>query len=203
MPNKTMATSPLRYFVLYKPFQVMCQFSAEGEKRTLKDLGNFPSDVYPVGRLDYDSEGLLILTNDKSLNKRLLDPKNRHQRTYLVQVEGAPEQKDVEIVKNGITITVNKKKYHTLPANAKVFTDVPELPERIPPIRFRKSVPDTWMELVLHEGKNRQVRKMTAALGFPTLRLVRHSIGNVRLNGLQPGESIEWTKHELYAALFS
>ena len=180
----------------------MSQFSREGEKQTLADLHPFPKDVYPVGRLDYESEGLLILTNDKAFNHKLLDPAHGHQRTYLVQVEGAPEESNVEILRSGITIKVNGKPYRTKPARVEILTTSPDLPPRFPPIRFRKNVADTWLRITLTEGKNRQVRKMTAAAGFPTLRLVREQIENLTVANMASGDVREMDKNEMYEQVF-
>lgn len=192
-----------RYYSIYKPFGMLSQFSPEGDKATLKDLGaNFPTDVYPVGRLDADSEGLLLLTNDKSLNHRLLSPKFKHWRTYWAQVEGIPSDEALLQLSSGVDIKINKKIYHTLPAKASLLEVPSNLPERNPPIRFRKSVPDTWISLSLIEGKNRQVRKMTAAVGHPTLRLIRHSIEGISLGELAPGEVMEWRRDTLQRKLF-
>ncbi len=167
---------------------MLCQFSQDGDKPTLKELGNFKRDVYPVGRLDTDSEGLLILSNDKRLNSALLDPKNKHSRTYLLQVEGEITQEAIASLETGVEIRINKKVHLTLPAKARKLGEIPELPERIPPIRLRESVPTSWLELSLHEGKNRQVRRMTAKVGFPTLRLVRWKIEDLSLEGMLSGD---------------
>lgn len=187
----------LRYFVIYKPFGILSQFS--GEKDTLQSLGEFPSDVYPVGRLDKDSEGLLIITNDKQLNHYLLDPKFGHKRTYWVQVEGQVDEKALASLRQGIPIKVNGKTHITAETEA-AFIDDPDaiLPERDPPIRYRKNVPDSWISLTLKEGKNRQVRKMTAGVGFPTLRLVRWSIGDLDVNGFGVGEIREFDQQSIY-----
>jgi 23S rRNA pseudouridine2457 synthase len=173
----------LKYYAIYKPFQVLSQFSESEGKLTLKDFLNLPSDIYPVGRLDYDSEGLLILTNDNQFKTHLLDPNNQHERTYLVQVEGVPSESDIEKLRNSLLININGLKYRTKPARAQIIPES-DLPPRNPPIRFRKNIPTTWIKLTLTEGKNRQVRKMTAAIGFPTLRLVRYSIGKLNLEYL-------------------
>lgn len=177
------------------------QFSDDQGRPTLGQLHNFPKDVYPVGRLDMDSEGLLILTNDKKMNSRLLNPKNEHSRIYWAQVEGEIDQEALSELEKGVTIRINKKDYKTLPAKAKIL-ETPNLPERNPPIRFRKSVPDSWLELTLIEGKNRQVRKMTASVGFPTLRLVRAGISELKLGNMQPGEVKELGKGDIYPKLF-
>lgn len=179
----------LRYIIFYKPFQVLSQFSKEGEKKTLADFfHDFPKDVYPVGRLDYDSEGLLLLTNDKQLTYRLLEPKFKHSRTYWVQVEGLITEDAVAQLEKGVVINVNGKQYKTAPASATIFSEGPKVPERNPPIRYRKEIPTSWISLTLTEGKNRQVRKMTAAVGFPTLRLIRYSIGGITIEGLDVSE---------------
>jgi 23S rRNA pseudouridine2457 synthase len=192
----------LRYFVIYKPFNMLSQFTPEGEHLTLKDLDfTFPKDVYPVGRLDADSEGLLLLTNDTAINKQLLDPKNQHPRTYLVQVEGAIDTKAIKMLESGLEINNNGKIYKTQPAKAKIIDIEPLLTPRVPPVRFRKTVPTSWIELTLIEGKNRQVRKMTAKAGFPTLRLLRIAIGNIRLDNMQPGEVKEIDKETVYKIL--
>lgn len=179
-----------RYFVLYKPYGVLSQFTPETPGQlTLADVGfDFPKDVYPVGRLDADSEGLLLLTNDKQLTDRLLHPKRGHQRTYWVQVEGIPDEGALDQLEKGVWISINGKPYHTAPARVKKLFPPPELPERRPPVRFRKTVPDCWLEIRLTEGKNRQVRRMCAAVGFPVLRLVRAAIGAVELGAMQVGE---------------
>lgn len=179
----------LQYYIFYKPFQVLSQFSKEGEKAILADyLKNISSDIYPVGRLDYDSEGLLLLTNDKPLTHQLLDPSFAHERTYWVQVEGAIDDEAIKKLQAGVMINVNGKMYKTQPAIAKIFEQAPEVPERNPPIRFRKNIPTSWLSLTLTEGKNRQVRKMTAAVGYPTLRLIRYSIGEITIATLEPGK---------------
>ncbi|MBL7803625.1 MAG: pseudouridine synthase [Saprospiraceae bacterium] len=179
-----------RYFLLYKPFGMLSQFSRETpEQRTLADLDVvFPKDVYPVGRLDADSEGLLLLTNDKSLNARLLNPRFEHPRTYWAQVEGVPDEAALEKLRAGVTIRIDGKPFQTRPAKVEVLAVQPELPERHPPVRFRKTVPDAWLELTLVEGKNRQVRRMCAAVGLPVLRLVRVAIGDILRGDMQPGE---------------
>lgn len=176
------------YYFIYKPFGVLSQFSRpEPHHKTLADYFDVPKDVYPVGRLDKDSEGLLLLTNDNRLNQRLLNPQHKLPKTYWVQVEGAPTDADLAPLRTGVSIKLKNGPYQTLPAQAKVLHPRPEVPDRVPPVRYRKTVPDTWLELILHEGKNRQVRKMTAAIGFPTLRLIRMGLGNYRLPQLEPG----------------
>lgn len=182
------------YYLIYKPYLMMSQFSREGDKATLADLDfRFPSDVYPVGRLDADSEGLLLLTSDKQLNHRLLNPKFQHDRTYYVQVDGALTADACAQLSAGVTISVDGKPYHTRPADARPLVE-PALPERVPPIRYRAAIPTSWLSIRLHEGKNRQVRRMTAAVGFPTLRLVRWAIEDLTAEGMQPGDvrQLDW-----------
>jgi len=195
-------TGSLRYYIVYKPFGTISQFSKDGDKPTLASLGSFPNDVYPVGRLDADSEGLLILTNDTELNNRLLNPKFKHQRTYLSQVEGVATVEAINNLSQGVDITIDGKLYRTLSANAKVLDQEPTVCERDPPIRYRKTIPTSWIELTLHEGKNRQVRKMTAAVGFPTLRLIRIAIENITIGTMKPGDVIEIEKDKIYQLLF-
>jgi 23S rRNA pseudouridine2457 synthase len=191
-----------RYFLIYKPFGMMSQFSKEGDKPTLADLPfQFPKDIYPVGRLDADSEGLLLLTNDSFLNNRLLNPKFKHQRTYFVQVEGQISTEAIQKLQTGVTISIDGKPHTTLPAKVQFLVNEPQLPERNPPIRFRQNIPTSWISLTLHEGKNRQVRRMTAAVGFPTLRLVRWAIEDVKLGTIQPAEVVEVEKEWLFMKL--
>lgn len=178
-----------RYLLFYKPFQVLCQFTdgtGDGKsiarRRTLADF--IPAEhVYPAGRLDFDSEGLLLLTDDGALQHRFTDPRFGHTRTYWVQVEGAPASSALRPLETGVTI----QGYRTQPAQARIIAE-PDLPPRDPPIRYRKSIPTSWIELTLREGRNRQVRRMTGAVGLPTLRLVRVAFDRIRIDGLAPGE---------------
>jgi 23S rRNA pseudouridine2457 synthase len=180
------------YYLFYKPFQVLTRFSAEGDKKTLADfLKGIKKDVYPVGRLDYDSEGLLLLTNDKQLNHQLLNPLFIHEREYWAQVEGIPGEQALQVLSHGTLITVDGKPYRTKPAKATWMQVPPVVPERYPPIRFRQHIPTSWLSLTLIEGKNRQVRKMTASVNLPTLRLIRQRIGAVTLDKMQPGDLIK------------
>ena len=182
---------PFRYYVLHKPFDVLTQFTDQAGRATLKDF--FPhSGVYPVGRLDRDSEGLLLLTDDGPLAHRLTDPRYEHPRTYLAQVERIPDDSALEPLRRGLAL----KDGWTRPAEAELLAEPPALPERSVPIRFRKNVPTAWIRLVLREGRNRQVRRMTAAIGHPTLRLVRVAIGPVLLGDLAPGAWRELTPQE-------
>ena len=167
-----------------KPFNVLCQFTDRSEpaRRTLAEFG-LPANVYAAGRLDYDSEGLLLLTDDGDLAHRLTDPRHKQPKTYWVQVEGSPDESHLTALRNGVDLNDGC----SLPANATFIEPPPSLWPRDPPVRFRKTVPDAWLELTIAEGRNRQVRRMTAAVGLPTLRLVRVAIGDWRLEDLQPG----------------
>ena len=191
-----------RYFIIYKPYQVLSQFTSEEGKQTLKAFFHVPSDVCPVGRLDYDSEGLLILTNDASLNHRLLNPSFAHEREYWVQVEGDIHENAINTLQSGVTININGEQYRTRTCKATRFTNTPAVSDRNFLIRFRKEIPASWIKLVLTEGKNRQVRKMTAQTGFPTLRLIRYRIEGITLAGLLPGEMREMNKNDIYTHLF-
>lgn len=191
-----------RYFIIYKPFRVLSQFTSEPGKKSLADVFDVPKDVYPAGRLDYDSEGLLILTNDTRLNHLLLNPKHKHEREYWVQAEGLITQQALNNLRTGVTISADGKEYKTLPCKASAFDEPPEVTERKPPIRCRKNIPVSWLSLTLTEGKNRQVRRMTAKVGFPTLRLIRYRIEKITLQGLVPGDIKEMSKQEMYKMLF-
>ncbi len=166
-----------------KPFGVLSQFTTDGSpNRTLAEFG-FPPHVYPLGRLDADSEGLLLLSDEAGLNDRLLDPSRGHSRTYWAQIERVPSPAALEILSQGVLIQGRR----TLPAKVWQLDPQPDVPPRIPPIRFRKSVPEFWIGLELCEGKNRQVRRMTAAIGHATLRLIRMRIGSYELGNLAAG----------------
>jgi 23S rRNA pseudouridine2457 synthase len=172
------------YFLFNKPFGTLSQFTDPEDRDTLSSYGPFPKDVYPVGRLDFDSEGLLLITNDNWLKHQLIDPKNHHPRTYFVQVERIPTEEAISKLREGIIIEKRK----TFPAEVRLLKEEPQFSHRSVPIRFRKNIPTAWLEIVLREGRNRQVRKMTAAVGYPTLRLVRIKIGCLNLGDLKPGE---------------
>lgn len=192
----------LKYYLIYKPYMMLSQFSSELGKQTLADLNyTFPKDVYPVGRLDEDSEGLLILTNDKLLNHKLLDPKYKHIRTYLAQVDGDIKDENLKPIFEGVDININGFIYKTIPAKAKIIQEPENIRERVPPIRVRKNIPTSWISLTLEEGKNRQVRKMTAKIGYPTLRLIRTNIEGINMDNMTSGEVKEIKKEILYRAL--
>jgi len=175
---------------------MLSQFSREGSRPTLADLKAFEKNVYPVGRLDADSEGLLILTDDKSLNQALLHPKQGHERVYYAQVERQMDKEALDRLEKGVDIRINGRDHRTKPARCRLISD-PGLPERDPPIRFRKNVPTSWVEIRIAEGKNRQVRKMTAVVGFPTLRLARWAIEEMTIDGFALGEVREYSHEEI------
>ena len=170
---------------LNKPFNVLCQFTDRSvpPRRTLAEFG-LPAGIYAAGRLDYDSEGLLLLTDDGVLANRITDPRHRQAKTYWAQVEGTPRPEQLAALRQGVVLNDGM----TLPAQARVLESAPALWPRDPPVRFRKTVPDAWIELAISEGRNRQVRRMTAAVGLPTLRLVRIAVGEYALGELLPGQ---------------
>ena len=182
----------LRYILFHKPYNVLSQFTPEDGARSLSEF-NLPSDVYAAGRLDKDSEGLLLLTNDGVLIEKLLNPKNEKPKTYWVLVERLPSEESLKQMRLGLKI----EDYITKPCEARVLDPAPEIPAREPPVRFRKTVQDYWIEVTIVEGKNRQVRKMTAAIGHPTLRLIRKKIGGLSLGELAPGEWREISREEI------
>jgi 23S rRNA pseudouridine2457 synthase len=181
-PPSRRPTAPARYLKLFKPYDVLTQFTDAEGRATLKDLVPV-AGVYPVGRLDRDSEGLLLLTDDGPLAHRLTDPRHEHPKVYLAQVERVPDEAALETLRRGVTLRDGP----TRPAGAELLESEPDLPPRPVPIRFRKNVPTAWLRLTLREGRNRQVRRMTAAVGHPTLRLVRVAVGPVELGDLAPG----------------
>ena len=187
--EKVMKSGKIKTFLFHKPYGVLSQFTREIEnQQVISDFYEFPKDVYPVGRLDKDSEGLLLLTNDSSLVDQILNPKNIKKKTYLVQVEGAISTQAIDNLMKGVEIKLpNKKKYFTKPCQAEKITP-PQIDERNPPIRYRANIPTSWVRMTITEGKNRQIRKMCAKVGYPALRLIRISIAQYELANLQPGE---------------
>ncbi|MEZ5401247.1 MAG: pseudouridine synthase [Bryobacteraceae bacterium] len=181
---------PPRVLLFHKPYGVLCQFTGDGV--TLRDFIDVPG-VYAAGRLDRDSEGLLLLTNDGALQHRLTDPRFQHPRAYRAQVERVPTPETIARLAAGVDIEGRS----TRPCQARILAAEPDLPPRDPPIRYRKNVPTAWVELILTEGRNRQVRRMTAAVGHPTLRLVRVGIGALTLEGIAPGQWRDLTAPEL------
>lgn len=194
-PNKP--TGGHRHIIFYKPYDVLSQFTdRQGDRLTLSAFISIPG-IYPVGRLDRDSEGLLLLTSDGQLQHRLSHPKFGHPRTYWVQVERLPAPAAMEQLCQGVVIQGQR----TRPAQVRLLSSAPVLPPRNPPVRYRKSVPTCWLEMTLKEGRNRQVRRMTAAVGHPTLRLIRVAIGPLKLMPLAPGEWRELKASEEQALL--
>jgi pseudouridine synthase len=190
--GEALAEPGSRYLILNKPYGVVCAFTDDAGRPTLADFVPV-TGVYPVGRLDFDSEGLVLLTDDGWLTHRLGHPRYGHPRTYLAQVEGVPEEPQLEALRSGVAV----KGRQTAPAEADLLLQPPDLPARPVPIRYRKTVPTAWLRLVLTEGRKHQVRHMTAAAGHPTLRLVRIGIGPLTLGNLLPGEWRALTPEEL------
>jgi 23S rRNA pseudouridine2457 synthase len=198
-----------RYFIANKPFNVICQFTPESEgQQTLAQLNfDFPKDVYPIGRLDIDSEGLLLLTNDRKLNHTLLNPQFAHKRTYLCLVEDIPTDEAIERFQNGLEIKIQKKIFNTLPCTCNrvedpsVFFNGNDVWERVPPPIPQAWKPMTWLEMILIEGKYRQIRRMCAKIEHPCLRLVRVKIANLVLGDLQPNEVLEFDRADIYEKL--
>ena len=172
-----------RLILVNKPFGVICQFSADGDRPTLKALVPCPG-VYPAGRLDTDSEGLLVLTDDGRLQARIADPRHKLEKAYWVQVEGVPGESQLESLRGGVDLG----DFVTCPARAEAMSEPPGLWPRDPPIRVRRAIPTSWLDVLIREGRNRQVRRMTAKVGLPTLRLIRYRVGPWSLDGLPPGQ---------------
>ncbi len=202
--TKASANSP-RLVLLHKPFQVICQFSPDGMHSTLADIFAQAHDqkvtnttgLYPAGRLDYDSEGLLLLTNHGPWQARISHPRHKLNKTYLVQVEGDISEEAIALLLSGVMLKDGPA--HAL--SARRVSDLSDIAERNPPVRFRAHIPTSWLELTINEGRNRQVRRMTAAVGFPTLRLIRTAVGPWQLNALKPGESREIPNEEVIKVL--
>lgn len=185
-PARAPRSEPARLLCFNKPYGVLSQFTPEGRWRGLKEFIDVPG-VYVAGRLDADSEGLLLLTNDGQLQARISSPKFKMDKTYLVQVEGIPDEAALQRLRDGVQLNDGM----TLPAQARLLENPPALWERDPPIRVRQNIPDSWIELVIREGRNRQVRRMAAAIGYPALRLVRAAIGPYRVAGIAPGSWVD------------
>jgi len=181
---RTTPDLPRSIVLLHKPYGVVCQFTPDGARRTLAEFIT-QRDVYPAGRLDADSEGLVVLTNDGALQARIADPRHRLTKTYWVQVEGTPAEAQLAQLRRGVALRDGV----SAPARAALIDEPASLTPRDPPIRVRKAIPTAWIELTIGEGRNRQVRRMTAAVGLPTLRLVRYRVGSWTLDDLAPGES--------------
>jgi 23S rRNA pseudouridine2457 synthase len=181
-----------KYIIFHKPFNVLSQFTSEDGARSLSEF-NLPPHIYAAGRLDKDSEGLLLLTDDGPLIEKLLNPKNHKVKTYWALVERLPTEESLQKMRQGLKI----EDYMTLPCEVKILDPQPQVPPRDPPVRIRKSIQDYWLEIKIVEGKNRQVRKMTAAIGHPTLRLIRKKMLNLNLEGLEPGEWKEISRDKI------
>jgi len=189
-----MPTTAHRYLLLYKPYDVLSSFTDPEGRPTLGDYVSVPG-IYAAGRLDRDSEGLMLLTNDGWLAHRLTHPRHKQPKTYLAQVEGIPDERALEALRSGVLV----KGKLTAPAEVELLPDEPDLPPRPVPIRYRARIPTAWLRIILREGRKRQVRHMTAAVGHPTLRLVRVAIGPLKLGDLQPGQWRDLTREELAA----
>lgn len=186
-----------KYYVFNKPFGVLSQFTKEIPTHvTLADFMDIPSHIYPVGRLDKDSEGLLLLTDDNQLKHKLLEPDNRNNKSYLVQVDNEITPEAIEQLETGVSIKHKGKTYKTLPSIVKSI-DAPDITPRVPPIRYRKDIPTSWVEMTIYEGKNRQIRKMCAAVGFPVLRLIRHKIKGLTFSDVATGTYRALTSEEI------
>jgi 23S rRNA pseudouridine2457 synthase len=185
----------MQIYRFWKPYNVLTKFTDADGRPTLADYIDV-ANVYAAGRLDMDSEGLLLLTDSGALQHRLSDPRFEHPKTYWAQVERIPDETALESLRRGVELSEGGKLWRTKPARARLI-DPPDIPERPVPIRYRAHIPTAWLELTITEGKNRQVRRMTAAVGYPTLRLVRWAIGSITLAGLQPGQYQALTKAEI------
>ena len=185
--------TPFIYIAFFKPYGILSQFTSDNPLETLSQF-NLPKGVYACGRLDKDSEGLLILSNDGDFIDQLLNPKFDKEKIYWVQVENIPSEASLSIIrKGGMTI----QDYKTKPAQIRILDPQPCIPERDPPVRFRKSIPTCWLEIKISEGKNRQIRRMTAGINHPTLRLIRMQVGKIKAMSLSPGQWIEIKKSDI------
>lgn len=193
-PSQKAGTRPNRTIIFYKPYQVMSSFTDPEGRATVGDYVAIP-EVYAAGRLDYDSEGLLVLTSDGKLAHRITHPRHKLKKVYVVQVEQVPNQTALQDLRQGVLV----KGKRTRPAEVELLDEAPPFSERNPPIRYRNNIPTAWLKIILREGRKRQVRRMTAAVGHPTLRLVRTAIGPITLSDLEPGQWRDLTKEELRA----
>ena len=189
------------YYIVYKPFGMISQFTPEGNKAALGSLFKFPLDCYPVGSLETESEGLLLLTNDKKINHKFLNPTVEHKRTYFVQVDGEISDGAIQKLIAGVEVKIEGKIFKTTKSVVKKMEE-PSLPPRNPPVRFRKTVPTSWISITLSDQKNKQVRQMMAAVGFPALRIVRVKMGNLELKAMLPGDVVELKSTEVFEKLF-
>jgi 23S rRNA pseudouridine2457 synthase len=189
-----------KYYIIHKPYKILSQFSDENGNPGLGSVYNLPKNIYPVGRLDLDSEGLLILTDDKSLNNKLLNPNHKHKRTYWVEVDGIPDQQKLDQFSTGIQININGKRHQTVLCEVKLI-EPENVDERVPPVNYLKHPVRCWLEIKLTEGKNRQVRRMTAAIGHPTLRVIRVAIEDLHLFPLKSGEIAQVSEKLIYQKL--
>jgi 23S rRNA pseudouridine2457 synthase len=186
----------MNVYRFWKPYGVLAKFTDAEARPTLADYVHIP-DIYAAGRLDLDSEGLLLLTDSGALSHRLTDPRFEHPRTYWAQVERIPDEAALDRLRVGVELSEGGRLWRTRPARVALLASPPDLPERSVPIRYRKSVPTAWLQLTITEGRNRQVRRMTAAVGYPTLRLVRWAIGEITLAGLTPGTLLPLSRAEI------
>ena len=190
----------LQYLIVHKPYGFLSQFSKDHpDQKTLADLLNVDKEIYPVGRLDKDSEGLLLLSNDRQKAQYLILPKTHISKSYFVQLDGQIDHSSILKLSKGIDIRIKKKIYKTMPCEVKVLKQAPRLPERDPPIRVRKNIPTSWINITIEEGKNRQIRRMCAEVSFPVLRIFRHSIGTLKLGTLGQGKYRSLTTQEIQA----
>ncbi len=194
-------SSQYTYYRIYKPYGMLSQFTPEGNKPALGSLLKFPLDCYPVGSLETEAEGLLILTNDRKVSQKFLDSKAEHKQTYFVQVDGAITEEAIEKLSIGVEVKIEGKSFNTQPANVKIIEE-PKLPSRNPPVRFRKTVPTTWIRITLIESKNKQVRQMASAVGFPALRIVRFAFEKLDIGEMNSGDVMELSRNDVYNKMF-
>ena len=186
------------YIILHKPYGYLSQFSKDfDDQKTLADLLTVNQDIYPIGRLDKDSEGLLLLSNERQKAQALINPNSHISKAYYVQVDGQIDSKTIARLSQGVEIRIKKKAYKTLPCQINAMENPPLIPDRNPPIRVRKNIPTSWINIRLEEGKNRQIRRMCAAVGFPVLRIFRHALGPLKIGNLAQGDNRSLTINEI------